>query len=1058
MPYFSRFLHRLTVCVLAFVGLFAVNSCLAAYTVNYLCGDGTGETPADAINIQTGADFVPAANTCTTPENYEFDGWSVSGTNDVIPANTPFTWEYTENKYFIAHYTKKTSCSAGQSWETYTCDLSDAIVGNPSGSEQTGGWGARAINGATGSDYTRPLNNYPLAKGEWVSIMFRDTIKGRAFCSDRAGNDWTLTYPDDYKDEWLANDSELIAAGTGDYCWCKISNSLRYDNIKSDWVFSSGHFSSSTCSSYCAIFCAHQFRAPSSINSDFRPELYNAVTRAEQEKCEINANLYSITYSNLLNATWDENQLHPDSYTTGEEITIGIPTREGYTFDGWCDDAELTQNCTTEKVIPAGSTGDKTFYAKWTALPCGAGYESQPDIFSDTDYFAPGRAYSYFGAADRNEHFVSNGLNIDLDNTLEALPAGRFEIFFATDADSNTGFHAMMYGRAQCSSTVGYTGNWEYSGHGQSVPDTISETPGNYCWCQFDKMVPYTKSGSQWVPDGEPIDFVTKWLSPGGQTCTPYSCAGYCTKKFHVQTPERKALYGPGALPPCKIKTYTISYELDGGEWPIALVSKPETYNITSATINLPTPAEREGYTFGGWYDNNSFTGNLITQIPSGSYGNKTFYAKWTENIVEPEEPVEPDTEQEPTPVDEPDECALASCVVTIDFGNGQTTEKTFDNGDDLVMPVQAEPTGSVFNGYCEGTPTCTEPQMRLTTEQIENGATMYPQYIPVSTGMTAPSVEERTCLNDACEIILNYDDSTESSANIDLNSGSNNRSASALRRGGILRAATTNRSARTFNRGELLITPMLVKQGYTLQGYCVDETDTCSAPIAAVSYIDLNTKSRVTITPKWSLDGSIPGTYTITYDTAGGTPTYSSATYTIGDTVSLPADPTKEGYTFKGWCVDSATCAEPIDTSTWAGATKDVTLYAQWEIIPNSGCQPGYYSSQDSGECTICEENHYCIGGENSTMKSCPSGLVAPVGTVSANECGKIMRIGENVLYLTQKQQTTPALAVKIDDKIYYAKTTPVSQIEQPTKHFLRTRIDGIEYSIHDNAIQRRN
>ena len=205
-------------------------------------------------------------------------------------------------------------------------------------------------------------------------------------------------------------------------------------------------------------------------------------------------------------------------------------------------------------------------------------------------------------------------------------------------------------------------------------------------------------------------------------------------------------------------------------------------------------------------------------------------------------------------------------------------------------------------------------------------------------------------------------------------------------------------------------------------------------------------------------MDGSIPGTYTITYDTADGTPTYSSATYTIGDTVSLPADLTKEGYTFKGWCVDSATCAEPIDTSTWAGATKDVTLYAQWEIISNSGCQPGYYSSQDSGECTICEENHYCIGGENSTMKSCPPGLVAPVGTVSANECGKIMRIGENVLYLTQKQQTTPALAVKIDDKIYYAKTTPVSQIEQPTKHFLRTRIDGIEYSIHDNAIQRRN
>ena len=396
---FSRFLRGFwTVCFSALVGLFVVNSCLAAYTVNYLCGDGTGETPDDATDIQTGAGFVPAANTCTPPENYKFDGWSVSGTNEVIPASTSFTWEYTENKYFIAHYAK-TPCSAGQSWETYTCDLSDAPVTQIGGS-----CGGRAINGATGSDYTKPLNNFQLTKGEWGSVLGDYTIKGRAFCSNKAGNNLTLSFPEGY--DWLANDSELIAAGTGEYCWCKIteytSSSLQCDNIESDWVFINQN---SSCSSICAVYCAYKFYTSpeeGSTRGAFRRELYNAVTRAEQEKCEINANLHYITYSNLLDATWDENQLHPDSYITGEEITIGIPTREGYVFDGWCNDSTLTQNCTKRKIISASSSADLTFYAKWREVSCPAGYHIQQNPFSNMDGQASPTgwaAYNYASSA-----------------------------------------------------------------------------------------------------------------------------------------------------------------------------------------------------------------------------------------------------------------------------------------------------------------------------------------------------------------------------------------------------------------------------------------------------------------------------------------------------------------------------------------------------------------------------------------------------------------------------------------------------------------------------------
>jgi uncharacterized repeat protein (TIGR02543 family) len=44
-------------------------------------------------------------------------------------------------------------------------------------------------------------------------------------------------------------------------------------------------------------------------------------------------------------------------------ITLDTPTRIGFTFDGWYDNIGLTGTAIT--VVPQGSTGNKTFYAKW---------------------------------------------------------------------------------------------------------------------------------------------------------------------------------------------------------------------------------------------------------------------------------------------------------------------------------------------------------------------------------------------------------------------------------------------------------------------------------------------------------------------------------------------------------------------------------------------------------------------------------------------------------------------------------------------------------------------
>ncbi len=77
------------------------------------------------------------------------------------------------------------------------------------------------------------------------------------------------------------------------------------------------------------------------------------------------------------------------------------------------------------------------------------------------------------------------------------------------------------------------------------------------------------------------------------------------------------------------------------------------------------------------------------------------------------------------------------------------------------------------------------------------------------------------------------------------------------------------------------------------------------------------------------------PVTYTVTFDAAGGAITQGSATVNGGNTVAKPLDPTKAGYVFKGWLLNSAA----YDFTT--PVTSDITLVASWEeeqpVVPTT-------------------------------------------------------------------------------------------------------------------------
>lgn len=87
----------------------------------------------------------------------------------------------------------------------------------------------------------------------------------------------------------------------------------------------------------------------------------------------------------------------------------------------------------------------------------------------------------------------------------------------------------------------------------------------------------------------------------------------------------------------------------DEAEYTAQFTSAPRVYNITlkakGGTVEnsvteytygtgtaLPIPT-RTGYIFNGWYDNETYSGAVVTEISATDTGDKAYYAKWTPNI-----------------------------------------------------------------------------------------------------------------------------------------------------------------------------------------------------------------------------------------------------------------------------------------------------------------------------------------------------------------------------------------------------------------------------------------
>ncbi|MDR1215998.1 MAG: InlB B-repeat-containing protein [Treponema sp.] len=108
-------------------------------------------------------------------------------------------------------------------------------------------------------------------------------------------------------------------------------------------------------------------------------------------------------------------------------------------------------------------------------------------------------------------------------------------------------------------------------------------------------------------------------------------------------------------------------------------------------------------------------------------------------------------------------------------------------------------------------------------------------------------------------------------------------------------------------------------KEGYTFANWYRDAAKTTQWNFATDVVVQ-----NTTIYAKW-VSGDNVQSYTVTFNTDGGSTAPAEQDVVSGEPVAKPADPTKEGYIFSGWYNGQT----PWDFST--GITQAITLTAHW-------------------------------------------------------------------------------------------------------------------------------
>lgn len=357
-------------------------------------------------------------------------------------------------------------------------------------------------------------------------------------------------------------------------------------------------------------------------------------------------------------------------------------TRLNYIFDGWFDNDGLTGESYT-KIDAANANSDKEFWAKWKEDQGeahddspdeghGDGQDTPPDGGQDTPPEGQGDVQG--GGQDTppdGGQGGEQGDGHDEGGGSEPTPTISPVILHLNGGsikEGYTNFYNYVEGTVTCLPQIerlGYTfGGWfdneEFNGNAVTeIPaDATGEKHYYAKWIEdvVQKTVKYTVIFDLNYPDSPAPE--TEIVTEGDLVAEPdeisrpgYKFVGWFLQsvngtKYNFLQPVMGNLNLYAHWEP---EIYGITYELFGGTINDGNVT---SYTYGSVT-KLPTDVTKENSVFVGWYENENFEGEAITEITETSIGDKKFYACWKE---EPQQPEEPDVPEQPDDPDKPNQ------------------------------------------------------------------------------------------------------------------------------------------------------------------------------------------------------------------------------------------------------------------------------------------------------------------------------------------------------------------------------------------------------------------
>ena len=327
--------------------------------------------------------------------------------------------------------------------------------------------------------------------------------------------------------------------------------------------------------------------------------------------------------------------------------------------------------------------------------------------------------------------------------------------------------------------------------------------------------------------------------------------------------------YEPGASVPADVTeltvqwtapTYAVTLNTNGGTINNGNVTG-YTYGV-GATLPAADDMTYTGHTFKGWYDNENLTGSPVTAIGGAETGNKEYWAKWE----------------------------IDQYTITFDTNGGsEIAPITQDYGTKITAPDNPTRKGYTFKGWDKEIPE-TMPAENITvkaqweinqytiTFDTNGGSEIAPITQDYGTEITVPDNPTRKGYT-----FKGWDKEipkTMPAENITVKAQwkINQYTITFDTNGGSEIAPITQ------DYGTKITAPdNPTRKGYTFKGWDKEIPETMPA-------------ENITVKAQWKINQ-----YTITFDTNGGSE-IAPITQDYGTKITAPDNPTRKGYTFKGW------------------------------------------------------------------------------------------------------------------------------------------------------------